>query len=287
MTLKLDWRALLPGGLFWRTFLLIGLLLTLSLTSWVMVLRALEVAPRATQLAQHITSIVNVTRAALLHSAPARRRALLKDLAANESLLIYVLEPEDQTKALPDAPLANALREQLRNHLGTETRVEGEVNGEPGLWVSFRLDDDNYWVRIERERLERARTEFAFLDQQRDALQHLAPVNLNKISHGPFSLGKRSNGLDCQQAQCRLALEELLPQPGRAPRDEHLPGRGPLPPAQPAGGHRQHHEDAHQPACLPALALGATDELKDVIGDRFVFEFFQGVPIPEFEHLRI
>jgi two-component system osmolarity sensor histidine kinase EnvZ len=156
LTLKLDWRALLPGGLFWRTFLLIGLLLTLSLTSWVMVLRALEVAPRATQLAQHITSIVNVTRAALLHSAPARRRALLKDLAANESLRIYVLEPEDQTKALPDAPLANALREQLRNHLGTETRVEGEVNGEPGLWVSFRLDDDNYWVRIERERLERA-----------------------------------------------------------------------------------------------------------------------------------
>ncbi len=156
MILKPNWRALLPGGLFWRTFLLIGLLLTLSLTSWVFTLRTLEVTPRAVQLAQHITSIVNVTKAALLYSAPARRRALLKDLATNESLRIYVLEPEDQTKALPNLPLANALREELRKQLGTKTRVEAEVNGEPGLWVSFRLDDDDYWVRIERERLERA-----------------------------------------------------------------------------------------------------------------------------------
>jgi two-component system osmolarity sensor histidine kinase EnvZ len=117
--------------------------------------RTLEVAPRATQLAQHIASIVNVTKAALLYSAPARRHALLKDLATNESLRIYVLEPEDQTSALPNAPLANALREELRRQLGNQTRVEGEVNGEPGLWVSFRLDDDDYWVRIERERLER------------------------------------------------------------------------------------------------------------------------------------
>ncbi len=154
--MKLNWRAPLPGGLFWRTFLLIGLLLTLSLTAWVIALRALEVRPRAVQLAQHVTSIVNVTKAALLHSAPSRRRALLNDLAANESLRIYALEPDDRTRPLPEAPLATALREELRNRLGAETRVEGEVNGEPGLWISFRLDDDDYWVRIERERLERA-----------------------------------------------------------------------------------------------------------------------------------
>lgn len=154
--MKLSWHALLPGGLFWRTFLLISLLLTLSLGTWIVALRSLEVASRAEQLAQHIISIINVTKASLLYSAPQRRGALLADLATNESLHIYPLEPDDRTQGLPNVPLARALQKDLRQHLGMHTRVEGEVNGNQGLWVSFRLDEEDYWVKIERERLEQA-----------------------------------------------------------------------------------------------------------------------------------
>ena len=145
MSLNLNWRALLPGGLFWRTFVLIGLMLTLSLTSWVLAFRALEVAPRAEQLAQHMASIVNVTRAAIVHSAAERRRALLVDLAHNESIRIYPLEPDDTIGALPDDALNNELGARLKSRLGPGTLVAGEVNGVPGLWVSFVIDDDAYW----------------------------------------------------------------------------------------------------------------------------------------------
>ncbi len=155
MSLNLNWRALLPGGLFWRTFVLIGLMLTLSLTSWVLAFRALEVAPRAEQLAQHMASIVNVTRAAIVHSAAERRRALLVDLAHNESIRIYPLEPDDTIGALPDDALNNELGARLKSRLGPGTLVAGEVNGVPGLWVSFVIDDDAYWVAIARDRLER------------------------------------------------------------------------------------------------------------------------------------
>ena len=150
-----NWRALLPGGLFWRTFLLIGLMLTLSLTSWVLAFRALEVAPRAEQLAQHMVSIVNVTRAAILHFAPERRRALLLDLAHNESIRIYPLEPDDVVAPLPPSSLSDELGRRIRERLGPTTSIAGEVNGASGLWVSFVIDDDGYWVAIARDRLER------------------------------------------------------------------------------------------------------------------------------------
>lgn len=155
MSVHLNWRALLPGGLFWRTFVLIGLMLTLSLISWVLAFRALEVAPRAEQLAQHMASIVNVTRAAIVHSAPEHRRALLVDLAHNESIRIYPLEADDVVGPLPDAALSEELAARMRSRLGPTTRVAGDVNGVPGLWVSFVIDEDAYWVAIARDRLDR------------------------------------------------------------------------------------------------------------------------------------
>lgn len=154
--LRLHWRALLPGGLFWRTFLLISLLITLSLTAWILTFRALEVGPRAEQIAQQIASIVNITRAAILHSAPQSRRALLSDLALNESIRVYPLESDDVVVPLPEQPLVREVSSRVRARLGEDTRLVGEVNGVPGLWVSFEIDGDSYWAAIARERIERA-----------------------------------------------------------------------------------------------------------------------------------
>jgi two-component system osmolarity sensor histidine kinase EnvZ len=43
----------------------------------------------------------------------------------------------------------------VRQRLGQETQFAGEVNEIRGFWVSFRIDDDDYWLMMDRERIER------------------------------------------------------------------------------------------------------------------------------------
>lgn len=117
--------------------------------------RNLEIAPRAEQLSQHMASIVNVTRAAIVHSAPQHRRDLLIDLAHNESIRIYPYEPDDQVQSLPAGDLTTELAARIRAKLGSDTIVAGNVNGVPGLWVSFAIEEDAYWVAIARDRFDR------------------------------------------------------------------------------------------------------------------------------------
>ncbi len=89
---RLNW---LKSGLFWRTFVLLGALITLSLLTWILSFRLVERTPRAQQMAAQVISIVTITRAALTHSAPDMRRELLFDLASNEGIRVYPLEKSD------------------------------------------------------------------------------------------------------------------------------------------------------------------------------------------------
>jgi len=43
----------------------------------------------------------------------------------------------------------------VRRQLGEGTRFASERDGKPGLWLSFDIDDDEYWLRIPRGRVER------------------------------------------------------------------------------------------------------------------------------------
>jgi two-component system osmolarity sensor histidine kinase EnvZ len=142
--------------LFWRTFLLIALLLAGVLAALVQSFRLLEREPRAQHIAQQVISIVNITRGALLYSDPALRRELLDDLADNEGIRIAPREAADRIVALPDRPLVRLILEKIQAELGRDTIVASEVNGVPGNWVSFSIDGDGYWVFIEREPLTRS-----------------------------------------------------------------------------------------------------------------------------------
>ena len=144
----------MPGGVFWRTFLLLTLLIGASLAAWFQSFRIFERTPRAQQIAQTIVSVVNVTRSALVHSDPAKRTDLLADLASNESIRIYSLEPSDVTDALRDTASNALMLDYVRARLGRDTRMVRSVNGIEGLWVSFSIEDDDYWVAFERDRLE-------------------------------------------------------------------------------------------------------------------------------------
>jgi two-component system osmolarity sensor histidine kinase EnvZ len=144
----------MPSGVFWRTFLLLMLLIGASLGAWFQSFRIFERTPRAQQIAQTIVSVVNVTRSALIHSDPAKRTDLLADLASNESIRIYPLEPSDVVEALRDTESNKLMLDYVRERLGKDTRMVRSVNDREGLWVSFSIEDDDYWVAFERDRLE-------------------------------------------------------------------------------------------------------------------------------------
>lgn len=149
--ISLTW---LKSGLFWRTFFLLAFLITTSMATWVASFHFVERTPRAQQLAAQVISIVTVTRAALTHSAPDLRRELLFELASNEGIRIYPLEKNDIVEQLPDSALLPVLQTDVRARLGSDTKFAAKVNDVAGFWISFKIEDDEYWLRLDRERIE-------------------------------------------------------------------------------------------------------------------------------------
>jgi two-component system osmolarity sensor histidine kinase EnvZ len=146
---------LLPKTLLWRTFLLIAALMLLSVAAWYLIFTTYEREPRARQLSQLIISVVNLTRTSLLVARPEARIYLLSELSDREGIHIYPAEPEDRIAPLPDRPFLHQVHELLLDGLGPDTKLTLERDGEQGLFVSFAIEEDLYWVALPRERAER------------------------------------------------------------------------------------------------------------------------------------
>src|ERR1700743_252727 len=142
------------GGLFWRTFLLIALLIAVSLAAWFQSFRVIEREPRAQRVALQLVAIVKLTRTALLYSDPDLRRALLQDLESNEGVRVYPRETTDKYKLQPDESLNRLIERDIRGRLGDDTIIAQSVNDIPGVWISFKIDDDDYWVALDRDQLD-------------------------------------------------------------------------------------------------------------------------------------
>ena len=142
------------GGLFWRTFLLIALLIAVSLAAWFQSFRVIEREPRAQRVALQLVAIVKLTRTALLYSDPDLRRALLQDLESNEGVRVYPRETTDKYKLQPDESLNRLIEHDIRGRLGDDTVIAQSVNDIPGVWISFKIDDDDYWVALDRDQLD-------------------------------------------------------------------------------------------------------------------------------------
>lgn len=141
------------SGLFWRTFLLLAILITASMATWVVSIKLLERKPKAQQLANQISTMVSITSAAITHAAEDQRRELLIELAHNEGITIYLLEKSDRIiKPKNDAVFAE-LRDLVQKKLGKQTQFAKSVNGEVGFWVSFKIEEDSFWLRLEPDRL--------------------------------------------------------------------------------------------------------------------------------------
>ncbi len=142
-----------PGlSLFWRTFFMLALLLLGSIGAWLQTLRALELDPRAAQTAQQIASLVNLSRAALIHSDSIARVSLLKTMTEQEGVRIFPREPADKFEPFDTDGLNLRISQELERRLGKSTLVANSVNGQAGLWVGFAIQDDNYWMLTDRAR---------------------------------------------------------------------------------------------------------------------------------------
>ena len=139
-------------SLFWRTFFLLALLLAGSILAWLQTLRALEFEPRAIQTAQQIASLVNLSRAALIHADAIARVSLIKTMTEQEGLRIVPREPDDRYEPFDTDTLGKRISQELLARLGPGTLVANSVNNEDGLWVGFVIDGDNYWMLTDRAR---------------------------------------------------------------------------------------------------------------------------------------
>jgi two-component system osmolarity sensor histidine kinase EnvZ len=163
---------LVPRTMLVRTFLLVCLLMSVSVASWLTLFALAEREPRARQLAQLTVSVVNLTRAALISADPVKRHGLLRELAEREGVRLYPAEPGDMLQALPDQPFFRIMRDAARAQLGPNTRFASRVNGEQGIWTRFSINEeetkagpqtathtpsgeDDFWVMLPSERAER------------------------------------------------------------------------------------------------------------------------------------
>lgn len=71
-------------------------------------------------------------------------------LAQREGLNILPKEPSDRVEPLEGDRLNDLILENVRSSLGKDTMLARRINGMPGLWVSFKIDEDEYWLRCER-----------------------------------------------------------------------------------------------------------------------------------------
>jgi two-component system osmolarity sensor histidine kinase EnvZ len=190
---------------FWRTFLLIGGLMALSLAATLQIAREFEHAPPEQQIAWEIASIVNLTRSALVSSEGPGRRLLLDELARVEDVRVVPLEPGDRPEPMPKPQDTARLQRSLEALLGPGTRIAGSVNDEPGLWVSFEIEGDGYWLVMSMERwTRRFGPPWWLIGSQALAISLLGAVAISRLVNRPLSqlgraLGRISEGRPAPQ----------------------------------------------------------------------------------------
>ncbi len=140
-------------SLFWRTFVLLGMLILCSILVWLLLFRSQEYEPRVLRNAHQIATVVNLTRNALIHTDAIARVSLLKTLADEEEVRLVIREPGDRIQPFGESALESRLADTLIERLGPDTLVASSVNGEQGLWVGFRIEHDSYWLQMDPARL--------------------------------------------------------------------------------------------------------------------------------------
>jgi two-component system osmolarity sensor histidine kinase EnvZ len=135
--------------------LLIALLLAISIYASLKIFDYFDREPRATTAALQAVTIVNYTRASLIAAHEDKRLALLSELSGREGVRVYSADFLEDIEALPDDPFINLMAQKIRERLGVETIITVNHYGIPGLWISFNVGLDDFWVVIPKIQVDR------------------------------------------------------------------------------------------------------------------------------------
>ncbi len=135
--------------------LLIALLLAISIYASLKIFDYFDREPRATTAALQAVTIVNYTRASLIASHENRRLALLSELSGREGVRVYAADFLEDIEPLPDDPFINLIAHKIRERLGVETIITVNHYDIPGLWISFNVGQDDFWVVIPKIQVDR------------------------------------------------------------------------------------------------------------------------------------
>ncbi len=135
--------------------LLIAVLLAIGQFASLRIFEYFEREPRAEAAALQAVTVVNYTRASLIASQENLRLALLSELTGKEGVRVYSADFMEEIEPLPDDPFINMVAEKIRKRLGVETIITVNHYGIDGLWVSFNIGQDDFWVVIPRMHVER------------------------------------------------------------------------------------------------------------------------------------
>ena len=146
---------LLPKTLLARVMLLIAVLLAIGQIASLQIFEYFEREPRAEATALQAVTVVNYTRASLIASQENLRLALLSELTGKEGVRIYYADFMEEIAPLPPDPFINMVAAKIRERLGVETIITVNHYGIQGLWVSFNIGQDDFWVVIPKVHVER------------------------------------------------------------------------------------------------------------------------------------
>jgi two-component system osmolarity sensor histidine kinase EnvZ len=148
-------NRILPRTLLSRVMLLIAILLAVGQVASLQIFEYFEREPRAEATALQAVTVVNYTRASLIASQENLRLALLSEITGKEGVRIYYADFMEEIEPLPEDPFINMVADKIRERLGVQTIITVNHYGVEGLWVSFNIDQDDFWVVIPRIHVER------------------------------------------------------------------------------------------------------------------------------------
>lgn len=130
--------------------LLIAILLAIGQVASLQIFEYFEREPRAEATALQAVTVVNYTRASLIASQENLRLALLSEISGTEGVRVYYADFMEAIQPLPNDPFIKLVASKIRDRLGDETIITVNHYGIEGLWLSFNIGQDDFWVVIPR-----------------------------------------------------------------------------------------------------------------------------------------
>ena len=130
--------------------LLIATLLIVSQLVSLKIFDNFEREPRAEALAQEIITIVNFTKASLYAAAPSKRIQLFRELNNIGDIKVYVAYPFESIEPIPNDPFLKLVVQKITSRIPPGNFVVINHYDIPGVWVSFEIDGDMFWVVVPR-----------------------------------------------------------------------------------------------------------------------------------------